>query len=333
MPTLEEIKGQEQAKSLLKKDLESGNLNHAYLYAGPPGVGKTKTALAMAKAIVCSQRIDGGACGVCRNCRLVEAEKFTGVELLQPKGVTYKIEQMRELQKICYYNKSEGEYRIFILPEAERMTLQAANSMLKLLEEPPPGNIFIFTTKNTAAVLPTILSRCRIIKFASLSVELIKDKLEGMGKTSQEAEFIAHLSGGSMDYAIQLAETGEAFSRRQKALELLQEIWQARAERIIPAVKILEQEENLEELLNHMLMLARDYLVWQKTGDEKMLINRDRAESIKRKEKGSEGLPEESLLIATLTELLLFRMRLQKNANKRLALDVMVWKIYEAVKA
>ncbi len=192
--------GQKRAQKILKESIKHERVSHAYLFIGAEGTGKRSLALAFAAALNCLS--PEPPCGSCRNCRRVLAGNHPDVTILEPEGKSFKIAQIRRLQQLISLKPYEGGWKIFIIDGVETFTEQAANSLLKTLEEPPVHSVLILLA-NTALLLPTITSRCTIVPLQPLSDHLIRQILEEKGYA--EAERIAAISGGSLGKAFQIA--------------------------------------------------------------------------------------------------------------------------------
>jgi DNA polymerase-3 subunit delta' len=213
-----DIVGQEEAIKYLKEVLVRGRLPHAYLFTGIPGVGKSTTAMALTQAMNCMEPERGEACGICPTCRQVAGGNFPDFRLISPEGQKIKIGQIRELNRSTGYKLVSGNYRVNILQWAEHMNSEAANSFLKTLEEPPPGNLFILNVSETLDLPQTIVSRCQRVPFRPIPVSMIGDWLmRERGLDKEEAWVIARISEGSLGKAIQMSE-GDFLGWRQKAL-------------------------------------------------------------------------------------------------------------------
>ena len=198
-----DVREQEVAKRLIRNITGSGRLAHAYLFVGPPDTGKVALALNMAKAVNCES---GGSdpCDSCRQCVLTDRGVHPDVHVLRPRKAsrTISIDRVRELQREISLKPLTGEYRIALIIEADRMKPDAANSLLKTLEEPPPGTIFILTCEDTSGLLPTVLSRCQRINFMPVSRKAVKEVLAAeAGVSPSLAEVISHLAEGSVKTA------------------------------------------------------------------------------------------------------------------------------------
>lgn len=169
------VSGQAAVAERLTAILAGNKLSHAYLFAGPAGVGKAEMAKAFAKAILCDA---GGsdACGHCVECRKVDHGTHDHLFEVEPDGTQIKIEQVRELQRQLA-NKLGHKPKIYIIKDAERMNVYAANSLLKFLEEPDTHVVAILLTSQESAILPTILSRVQKISFAAMSTKMVIEQM------------------------------------------------------------------------------------------------------------------------------------------------------------
>jgi len=213
-----DILGQESAKKLLKQVMAIGKIPHAYLFTGIRGIGKTSMAVAMAMALNCHEPVDFDSCGNCSSCRKIMAGNSPDFISIKPDGQHIKIEQIRDDLNRKINFAPLAKYRVCVVNQAETMTDEAANSFLKLLEEPPPGNIFILNAKEQLDLLETIVSRCRRVSFHPLPVKGITDWLvKNRGIDREVATLSAGISGGSLGRAIKMQE-GDFFEKRQKWL-------------------------------------------------------------------------------------------------------------------
>ena len=192
---LEEILGQKEVVNYLIKDLESKKYNHAYMFFGNRGIGKKTLALAFAKSILC-QNPNPGFCGVCSSCKKFDMESYVEFIGYFDQGESIKIENIRRILEEEHLKKYEGSYRIIFMEHAERMTKEAGNSILKVLEEPLPGTIFIFTANNPDEILPTIISRVEKYYLNSLNQEDLATIMKSIGYENNK-----YLSLGSIDEA------------------------------------------------------------------------------------------------------------------------------------
>ncbi len=211
-----DIIGQEKAKQFFRRVLAEERIPHAYLFTGIPGIGKTRTAQALTTVLNCRQPSDLDVCGDCPPCKQMAGGNFPDFLTIVPDGRTIKIEQMRELNRKLSFAPAAGGYRVCVIQQAETMTREAANSFLKLLEEPPPGNILVLNAVEPLELLPTIVSRCQRVPFQPLPVEamaewLVKEK----DMERQAATILARTSAGSLGRALRMSDA--AFLKKREA--------------------------------------------------------------------------------------------------------------------
>ena len=193
--SFEQIMGQDRAKAVIKRALSTKRVAHAYLFAGPSGSGRREMAQAFAQALFC-ERGGSDACGVCLECRKVLHGNHPDLHVIAPDGATVKIDQIRTLQRELSYRSVQAGYKIYIIESAETMTVQASNSLLKFLEEPPSPVVAILLAPSAQAVLPTILSRSQLIAFASGDREALETILVKEGKPPLLARSAVNLASG-----------------------------------------------------------------------------------------------------------------------------------------
>ncbi len=216
---------QDWAVNLLRNHAAGGNLRHAYLITGPEGVGRKTLAIKFAQALNCTQPPEkGGFCGSCRNCRQLQSLTYPDLSMLIPEEghKDILIGQVRSLQHTLALSPYSGAYRIALLPDFQRATIQAANALLKTLEEPPDKVVLLLTANAPEGLLPTIVSRCEVIRLRPSSIESTRKYLEFKKEIPpEEASLYAHLSGGRVGAAIRLAEEPNVLQNRQEYLEIL----------------------------------------------------------------------------------------------------------------
>jgi len=209
------IIGQKDAIDKIRASFQSGEGNHAWLFVGPRGVGKWTTAKVMAAMLNCEEE----GCGRCVSCGKVLREIHPDVFLIEPEGNFITIDQVRRLQQTISLKNYEGKTKVYIIDEADRFTAEAANALLKSLEEPPPGVVFILVTANLEAMLPTIVSRCLQVQFKPIPAQEIISFLAGKYGLSYDEAFLAtKLSSGVLGVAISFATSTVKKERRKKVL-------------------------------------------------------------------------------------------------------------------
>jgi DNA polymerase-3 subunit delta' len=216
-----EIIGQEKAKRFLKRVMSEERIPHAYLFTGISGIGKTSMARALTMALNCHEPTDFDGCGRCPACRRLLGGNFPDFIHIKPDGQNIKIEQIRELNRRLSFAPVSAKYRVCVLQQVETMTGEAANSFLKALEEPPPGNILILNAKEPLDLLPTIVSRCQRVPFQPLPVQAMTDWLvKEKDIDRQTATIAAKGSSGSLGLALRMCE-GDFSKKREEWLSVL----------------------------------------------------------------------------------------------------------------
>jgi DNA polymerase-3 subunit delta' len=218
--------GHDKAVTTLKRALGEGRSAHAYLVAGPEHTGKMTLALDLARAVNCSDVEK--PCGACDQCRRVEEGlhadvRVVGVESGQAEGgrrrVAIGIDQVRDVQRDASLKPYEGLSRVFIFDGAERLTEEAANSLLKTLEEPPDQVMLVLLASDASAVLPTILSRCHLIELRPVAAPRVAAELEARFALDNAAAMeIARMSTGRIGWAFRAAESPELLEERSQRL-------------------------------------------------------------------------------------------------------------------
>lgn len=255
---LQGIRGQDRARDLVTRSLASGKLPHAYLFDGPPGVGKKTTAIALAAALNC-ERVPGAAHCECGPCEKIEHGLHPDLLRLAPEGPGgfIKIEQIRELLATLAFPPHEGRARLVIVEDADKLNPAAANAFLKTLEEPPARTHIVLTTTAPDRLLVTIRSRCQRVRFAPLSVENVAAILRASGADAAAATAAAALSGGSVERAGDLAD-GEKLTAQWARARLA--VTAARATGMRPVVEAaVGLAEEKEEIVPALELLAHFY--------------------------------------------------------------------------
>lgn len=194
--------GQEKAKRFLLRSLAAGRLPHAYIFRGPDGVGKRLFAGGVATAINCRDRQTIGACGDCLSCRKFRSMNHPDFLVIRPDRGVIKIDQVRRMVRELSFPPYESTMRVVVLEDVHTMRREAANSLLKTLEEPPEGNLLILTAESSQEILPTLVSRCQVVPFTPLSQNDTVTLLVQHGVDAEAAPLLARLSEGSPGRAL-----------------------------------------------------------------------------------------------------------------------------------
>ena len=273
--------GHEKPKALLREAVAKNKMGHAYLFRGPDGVGKKRTALTLAAYINCKSPLDGDSCGCCTTCRKYFSGNHPDLILVEPDGAAIKIGQIRELKHQLTFPPLEAKVRVIVLEDIHTMRREAANSLLKTLEEPAPGNLLILTADLAGDVLPTILSRCQIISFGSLDHKDMARVLMQENDMEESLAFtLAAVAEGSLGRAKLLWQEG-LLSLRQEVVEGLLLGQQNPAETIAQVFRLSEKgaalKENTSELLALIRLWYRDLVLVAAGGPEASIANKDLA--------------------------------------------------------
>ncbi|MCF6139570.1 DNA polymerase III subunit delta' [Pseudalkalibacillus berkeleyi] len=233
---------------LLTNSIRKERLAHAYLFKGNKGTGKKQVAIQLTKAYFCRAREASEPCDDCSDCKRIDSGNHPDVHVVAPDGQSIKIEQIRKLQKEFSYLGLESKSKAYIIEHADKMTTQAANSLLKFLEEPGQKTIAFLLTENPHQMLDTIRSRCQILTFAPQSQSELSYTLQETG------------------YSKQLAQTAVALTNDQKeAEELLNDEWFVQARK-----NVLKLGEELHERPHRVLLALNEY--WHPHFKEKQQV-------------------------------------------------------------
>lgn len=265
------IIGHERQLNALEKDVKDGNLSHAYLFAGPSKVGKFTVAKKLAHILQCPNNF----CHTCSICKQVEKGCHVDTIEMKNDGESIKIELIREI--IMRLNMtSNSNYKIFLAEDIERMTNEAANCLLKTLEDPPPQVIFICTTTNVREVLPTIVSRMRILRFRSFSEKFLQQSLSPFfpDADTETLKQVSALSLGKSGQAFKLMRDGELLSYFRKlyndVLRLLST--DTVAEKFAYVKDIVDDPKLTEDFLDVLLHILRNRLISDRSANHVAII-------------------------------------------------------------
>ncbi len=280
LPATELISGQTKAKTLLARSLSNEKIAHAYFFRGPDGVGKRDAATVFAAQLNCTQPINGSACRTCPSCRKFFSGNHPDLIHIEADGAAIKISQIRELKKTLTFPPFEARYRVALLADVHTMRREAANSILKTLEEPPADTIIILTGEEAGGILPTILSRCQVIPFYALPYQQVAAALllDEEETSPEEASSLAAAAEGSIGRARRLRKIGLLSLRREIVETLLK--YQADApEGVEPILDLAEQgaalKENLPELFDLLRLWLRDLIVAKVGGRSSLITSQD----------------------------------------------------------
>jgi DNA polymerase-3 subunit delta' len=258
--------GHNWAVELLKQHVSHRTQRHAYLITGPGNIGRRTLALRFAQALNCPQPLEPGEpCLSCHTCEQIDRMVHPDLAIVQAEkiGGTLKVDQVRELTKGLSLSPYDAQFRVAILLRFEEANQFAANALLKTLEEPPSRVVMILTAENADRLMPTITSRCEIIRLRPLSYSELSQGLQlQLDAPAEEAQLLAHISAGRPGYAILMHEEKERLSQRNEYLDGLMSILSRdRVQRFIYAEMLSKEKESLREVLTVWLSFWRDVLL------------------------------------------------------------------------
>lgn len=317
----DEIVGHEAIKSYLQRSVSARRVAHAYAFVGPQGIGKFLVARAFAQALLCPRVENGVPCGHCRTCGQVQRLRHPDLHLVQPADGAIGIDRVRELQRELSLKPFEAERKVAVVDEADALTDAAQNSLLKTLEEPPGETVLIMVAANPNALLPTVRSRCSILRFQPVSPDRIAQWLSARGVAEEQARLAAAICGGSLGAALAAVER-DYVAMRERVARWISDL-SARATGLRAVLLIGEEleaeRERVDEYLNLFFLWLRDLLLLSE-GMAASVANQDAKQRL---ESQARGLSSAGLSRA-LVEVDRARKRLRANANFRLTVDLML---------
>jgi len=316
--------GHQWAVDLLREHVSQNQARHAYLITGPQGVGRRTLALRFAQALNCTAPPQPGQpCFQCHTCKRLMTMTHPDLSVVQAEqvGGTLKVDQIRELQHSLALSPYESRFKIALLLRFEEAHPAAANALLKTLEEPSPQVILLLTAESSESLLPTIVSRCEVLRLRPLSVESVQTGLQELYQVpAEQARLLAHLSGGRPGLAIHLKENPDDLAQWQKWIEdLLRLLSASRYERFSYADELAKSKEEARLVMRTWLSFWRDLLLLQ-LGSRLPLTNESWSGELDR-------LAE--VITAETTENMIHQIeatlqRLDQNVNARLAFEVLM---------
>lgn len=256
--------GNERIKTLLKRAVAESRIGQGLIMAGQRGVGKHQFALALAQSINCERPVDGDACGVCLSCKKIESGEHPDVTTITrpPDKQFIVIDQMRDMSRNAQFRPFEGRRRVYIIDDAHRLRIEAANSILKTLEEPPETSLLILITPRPYMLLETIRSRCQLLGFAPLTASELEAYLNANYKRpAEETRLLARLAQGSIGRAMEI-DLGVYRDNRKIMLELTEALIVSRDSiRLMNAGEYLSRKldrAEFEDQLDTLMVLLQD---------------------------------------------------------------------------
>ncbi len=323
MPGFGDILGHEAVKEHFQKAIESHRISHAYILAGEAGMGRKSLAHAFALTLLCEK---GGSqpCMECHACKQVLAGSHPDlIHVTHEKPATIGVDDIREqVTDTIMIRPYSSYYKIYIIDEAEKMTVQAQNALLKTIEEPPSYAVIILLTTNPEAFLPTIVSRCVQLKLRPLRDSVVEEYLENVLKIREsDARLCAAFARGNLGKAIRLADSGEFRHMYGELLDVLKHVKEMDICDLLNRIKGWKDEGmDLYECMDFMQIWYRDALMFKVTKDVDLLIFGDEYDTIEEmaRRTGYDGF---EMILQAIDKA---RVRLQANVNMELAMELML---------
>ncbi len=328
MAGFQDIYGQEQIREHLQNALSTGKVSHAYIINGEKSSGKEFIAKVFAMALQCETE-ENRPCQECRSCRQALSGNHPDIiGVVHEKPNTISVDDIRaQVNGDVVIKPYSGKYKVYILSEAEKMTAQAQNALLKTLEEPPEYAVIMLLTSNLNALLPTILSRCVVLDMKPVPDEIVRRYLcSQLQVPDYKAEVCVAFARGNIGKAKALA-TSEDFEKvKAEALSLLKYIQEMDLNEIIAAVKkITEYKLEVNDYLDICVIWYRDALLFKATSDVNHLIFREELQALRRTAQRSSYEGIENIIKALDTA----KKRLDANVNFELVMEMLMLTIQE----
>jgi DNA polymerase III subunit delta' len=315
--------GHEWAVDMLYQHVARGETRHAYLFCGPPGLGRRTLALRLAQALNCETPIAAGIpCRECRNCKQIAAMRHPDMNVVQAEteGGTLKVDQVREVQRALSLKPFQSMYRVALFLRFQEANDNAANALLKTLEEAPSYAVLLLTTDNPEQLLPTIVSRCEVLRLRPLPLAVVETDLIRHGVDADRARLLAHISGGRPGHARKLVDDEALLEIREERLNDLQTLLPApRVEKFSYADKLSKDRDSMRQTILIWLSYWRDVML--RTAQARTsLVNIDRNMEIESLAERLD-LPTARRVVNDLESAL---EKMERNVNARLLAEVLL---------
>ena len=290
MASFDDIVGQEQIKEHMRNALSANKISHAYIIHGEKYSGKEFVAKVFAMALQCEERANGNVaaapCQKCHSCRQTLTENQPDIiTVTHEKPNAISVDDIRDqVSGTVSIKPYSSPHKIYIMPEAEKMTTQAQNALLKTLEEPPEYVVIFLLTSNINALLPTILSRCVVLNMKPVPDSLVRKFLmEEVKVTDYKADVCVAFARGNLGKAKSLAVSEDFENIKSEALSVLKYIQDMEIYEMVAAIKhFSENKRNVNDYLDIILIWYRDVLMFKATNDMNRLVFREESSTLRR---------------------------------------------------
>ncbi|MDD4781513.1 MAG: DNA polymerase III subunit delta' [Tissierellia bacterium] len=329
MMLFSDIEGQNEIKQSLKKSINDSSVSHCYIFEGPNNMGKYDLALVFAQSLLCKNFVND-PCNECNDCIKVNTMNHPDLHVVNNDEKTIKREDIDNLIESINIKPYESNKKVYIINNCQDMTPQAANTFLKTLEEPPKDTIIILLTNNINLLLPTIISRCQVIKFKYVDKnEIVKILIDKYNIDEEKASIVAYYSKGILNKAKNIAiEKDDLFIMRSDIINVFDKIIKSDSYIIFECENYFEEKKvNIDIIIEIMMIWIRD-VSFVRNNIENLVINKDYL-SLANIHAGGMKTDDVDELIQYLQSV---SENIKNNVNYKLAVDKMVFKIQEVFK-
>ena len=328
MGSFKDVVGHKDILKYISSAVENNRVSHAYILNGERGSGKKMLANLFAMTLLCETG-DNEPCGKCHSCKQAESGNHPDIiRVTHEKPNSISVDDIRtQVNNTVDIKPYQGPYKVYIIPQADMMTPQAQNAILKTIEEPPSYAVFLLLTENAETLLPTINSRCVMLKLRNIKDTLIKKYLmENLEIPDYKADMCTAFAQGNMGRAIMLANSDHFNEIREEAVQLLKHISEMELNEIVAAVKnISVYKLEITDYLDIIMIWYRDVLLYKATKEIDKVVFKDQLQSIKEQARKSsyEGI---ELILESLENA---KARLKANVNFDLVMELLFLTIKE----
>lgn len=327
MANFKDVVGHEQVIMHLQNALRQKKVSHAYLFSGEAGSGKRLLAEAFAKTLLCEE---GGieACGKCKSCRQTESGNQPDFKAVVREKASLGVKEIREqVTSDAQIKPYSSAYKVYLIDEAEKMTEEAQNALLKTIEEPPEYAVFLLLVTRQELLLPTVLSRCISLPLHPVAPEKVRRFLmEKKGIPDYLADSAAAFSGGLVGRAVQYAESESFTEQRRDVLQVVKQGEALSMAELMDAVKLFSGKKDVAgEYLDMMLLWYRDVLLFKATKNATGLLFLDEINSISA-QAAAYSFEKLQGIVERIEQV---KQRLKANVNYETAMELLLFYIKE----